>query len=115
MIESPGIIRATLGSLAKLLSVKDDQIEDALSSEKLVRRTLNRRGLLLGGMAAAAAVALPTGLVTATGPAEQLIATRMTFKVEISDFRSLTSGIAGYAAYKWTQVDGSQIQLSERL
>jgi len=68
--ESPGIIRATLSSLAKLLSVEDDQIEDALASEKLAKRQLSRRGIFIAGAAAVAAVALPTGLVLS--PAAEL-------------------------------------------
>lgn len=57
------IIRSSLQSLAKVLCVKDDQVEDALASERLAKRTLSRRGLLVGASAAVAAAALPTGIV----------------------------------------------------
>jgi hypothetical protein len=46
-------------TLAKMLSIRDDQVEDALKSERAAKRTLSRRGLLLAG--ASAATALVTG------------------------------------------------------
>lgn len=57
------ILRATLSSLAGILSVREDQVDDALQSERLVKRTLSRRGMFQAVGVAAAAAALPTGLV----------------------------------------------------
>jgi hypothetical protein len=57
------ILRSTLGLLGRLLGVRDDQIEDALASERLVKRTLSRRGLFQGVTAAVVAAALPKGIV----------------------------------------------------
>jgi hypothetical protein len=66
------ILRATLDSLAGMLSVRGDQIEDALASEKLVRAGMDRRGFFRGTTAAAAALALPSGLVMAEAPSAVL-------------------------------------------
>jgi len=62
------ILRSTLDSLAGMLSVRGDQIEDALASEKLVRAGMDRRGFFRGTTAAVAALALPTGLIMAEAP-----------------------------------------------
>jgi hypothetical protein len=69
------VIVSTLQALAKILCVEDDQIEDALASERLAKRTLSRRGLLLGASAAVAAAALPTGLVMVEKPSVVLVET----------------------------------------
>lgn len=55
------IARATLSSLAELLSVRGDQVEDALASERLVKLSMDRRGFFKGIGAAAATVALAKG------------------------------------------------------
>lgn len=57
------IVRATLDTLASMLSVRGDQIEDALASERLVKAGMSRRGFFRGTTAAAAQLALPSGLV----------------------------------------------------
>lgn len=57
------IIRSTLAQLAEILSVRSDQVEDALASEKLVKRTISRRGMFRAASVAVAAAALPSGLV----------------------------------------------------
>ncbi|HMG13527.1 MAG TPA: hypothetical protein VK571_10135 [Gemmatimonadaceae bacterium] len=62
------IIRATLDSLAGMLSVRGDQIEDALASERLVRAGMSRRGFFRGTSAAVAALALPSGIGMADAP-----------------------------------------------
>ncbi len=56
------IIRATLAELSKVISVREDQIEDALASDRLVKLSMSRRGFFRGVTAAAAALALPTGI-----------------------------------------------------
>ncbi len=43
--------------LARLLGIRQDQTEDALKSERAARATLNRRGFLLAGASASAALA----------------------------------------------------------
>jgi len=40
-------------TLASLLGVRDDQVDDALASEQCARHTLSRRGLLLGAASVA--------------------------------------------------------------
>lgn len=63
------MIRATLSSLAKILSVRGDQVEDALASEQLARLSMDRRGFFRSVSVAAALVALPTGMVFSEMPA----------------------------------------------
>ncbi len=53
---------STFGSLAKILSVREHQVEDALASERLARLTMDRRGFLRSVGAAAAAAALVRGV-----------------------------------------------------
>ncbi len=62
------IVRATLASLAEILSVRDDQVEDALVSSKLARLAMDRRGFFRGVSVAAAAVALPEGMAFSEVP-----------------------------------------------
>jgi hypothetical protein len=108
--EPQGIIRATLSSLAKILSVKDDQIEDALASEKLVKRTLNRRGLLMASAAAVAAVTLPTGLALSTPePIDNsiIVLHRIMFKLEAA-WDTAQQGLV----WTFNHPDGSQIRVA---
>jgi len=46
-----------IDALARLLGIRPDQTEDALRSERAARATLNRRGFLLAGATAGAALA----------------------------------------------------------
>ncbi len=46
-----------IDALARLLGIRRDQTEDALKSERAARATLNRRGFLLAGASASAALA----------------------------------------------------------
>ncbi len=49
-----------IDALARLLGIRRDQTEDALKSERAARATLNRRGFLLAGASASAALAAGT-------------------------------------------------------
>ena len=46
-----------IDALARLLGIRPDQTEDALRSERAARAALNRRGFLLAGVTASAALA----------------------------------------------------------
>lgn len=107
-----GIVRATLGSLAKLLSVKDDQIEDALASERLVKRTLNRRGLLLSGMTAVVASALPTGLALSQPRAADPIDGSILFLHRLVVKMAPSWGTPTKVTWNWVHPDGSEIRIA---
>jgi len=89
------ILRATLDSLAGLLSVRGDQIEDALASEKRVQAGMSRRGFFRGTTAAAAALALPSGLIMAEAP-KVVLASRLSLAANIAAF----SRALAYRTYK---------------
>lgn len=57
-----------IDALARLLGIRPDQTEDALKSERAARATLNRRGFLLAGATAGAALA--TGAIFSLPPVE---------------------------------------------
>lgn len=76
-----------IDALARLLGIRPDQTEDALRSERAARATLNRRGFLLAGATAGAAIA--TGALWSIPPAAPPLITCGDYRATITTFDAL--------------------------
>lgn len=101
-----------ISQIAKLLGIREDQVDGTLKSDHDARRFLSRRGLLLGAVGAAASVVASSGPLVQV--AEQLEPTVQKLVIEASWGKSLAlTGALGAAYMKWKHADGSVVIVSE--
>ena len=100
-----------ISQIAKLLGIREDQVDGALKSDPDARRFISRRGLLLGAVGAAAGVVVPSApLVQVATQLEPLV---KRYKIEASWSQAASFGMAVAAYHHYRHADGSSITVAE--